>query len=188
MKPGLWSWVALGMLLDFLTLHLAWKWTPSPWGNPLAFLWAVAVGRFVSLVLTVGTLASSPLVSGDKLPWRLLLQGALVLSLQMPVYVSLLYLYQPKGDALLLASNWGRSDILALNYLVFALNYLVEGAVMLLLRLLLSWGGTGSEKASSASFGRLIYCLRLEALQFVAITVLMVISCIGKWTFWGGQG
>ncbi|XP_032065620.1 antigen peptide transporter 1 [Thamnophis elegans] len=170
MKSGSWSWVALGMLLDFLALHLSWKWSPSPWGNPLAFLWAVAVGRCVSLVLAGGTLASS---SADQFPWRLLLQGALVLSFQMPGYVSLQYLYEPQGNALHLASNWGRSDVLALNYLVV-------GAVMLLCHNLLSWGGTGSEKASSASFGRLISCLRPEALRFVAITVLMVISCMGE--------
>ncbi|XP_070792440.1 antigen peptide transporter 1 [Pituophis catenifer annectens] len=170
MKPGLWSWVILGMLLDFLALHLAWKWTPSPWGNPLAFLWAVAVGRCVSLVLAGGTLASS---GGDKLPWRLLLEGALVLSFQMPSYVSLQYLYHPKGDAQHLATNWGRSDVLALNYLVV-------GSVMLLFHHLLPWGGTGSEKAPSASFGRLISWLRPEALRFVAITVLMVISCMGE--------
>ncbi|ETE57949.1 Antigen peptide transporter 1, partial [Ophiophagus hannah] len=172
MKPGLWSWVTLGMLLDFLALHLAWKWTPSPWGNPLAFLWAVAVGRCTSLVLAGGTLAQS---GGDKLPWRLLLEGALVLSFQMPSYVSLQYLYQPKGDALHLAYNWGRSDILALNYLV-------GGAVMLLYHHLLPWGGTGSEKASGASFGRLVSCLKPEVLRFVAILVLMVFSCMGNAT------
>lgn len=174
MKPGLWSWVALGMLLDFLALHSAWRWRPSPSGNPLAFLWAVAVGRCVSLALAGGTLARS---GEAKLPWKLLLQGALVLAFQMPGYVSLKYLYQPEGGALELAYCWGRSDILALNYLVL-------GLVMLLL---FPWGPRGTEQRTSASFGRLIACLRPEALWFVAMMVLMVISCMGKWTFGGGR-
>lgn len=176
MKPGMWSWVALGMLLDFLALHMAWRWRPSPPGNPLAFLWAVAVGRCVSLALAGGTLARS---GEAKLPWKLLLQGALVLSFQMPGYVSLQYLYQPEGGALELAYSWGRSEVLALNYLVLGLG-------MLLFHLLLPSGATGTEKRTSASFGRLIACLRPEVLRFVAITGLMVISCMGKLDLWRG--
>ncbi|XP_070593147.1 antigen peptide transporter 1 [Erythrolamprus reginae] len=177
MKFALWPWAALGMLLDFVALHLSWKGTPSPWGNPVAFLWAVAVGRFLSLALAVGALLSC---LGDPFPWRPLLRGALVLSLEVPVYVSLLYHYQPTGDALLLAYNWGRSDILALSYLVLVFNYLVMGAVMMVIHRLFFCQDRGAEKASSASFGRLIDCLRPDTLRFVVITVLMVVSCAGE--------
>ncbi|KAK9405432.1 antigen peptide transporter 1 [Crotalus adamanteus] len=158
------------MLLDFLALHLAWKWRPSPSGNPLAFLWAVAMGRCVSLALAGGTLARS---GEAKLPWKLLLQGTLVLSFQMPGYVSLQYLYQPEGGALELAYSWGRIEVLVLNYLVLGLG-------MLLFHLLLPSGATGTEKRTSASFGRLIACLRPEVLRFVAMTGLIVISCMGE--------
>ncbi|KAM6472127.1 antigen peptide transporter 1 [Liasis olivaceus] len=170
MKPGLGSCVALGLLLlDFVALQLAWRWGPSPGGKPLAFSWAVAVGRGVALALAACALARS---GGGELRARLL-QGAVVLSFQMPGYICLQYLFQPRGGAPALAYNWGRSDVLALNYLVV-------GAVTLLWHHLLPSGGKGSEKRPSASLGRLISSMRPEALRFVAITVLMVMSSMGE--------
>ncbi|KAM3844370.1 antigen peptide transporter 1 [Vipera latastei] len=46
--------------------------------------------------------------------------------------------------------------------------------------LLFPWGPRGTEQRTSASFGRLIACLRPEALWFVAMMALMVISCMGE--------
>ncbi|XP_061476693.1 antigen peptide transporter 1 [Rhineura floridana] len=176
MKPGLapWAWILpLGVvLLDYLTLCVGWQTLRVPWGSPLAFSWVVALVRCAMLTLSAcATCCVDPrllrALQGSLLP------TAILLSCLVPFYTSLQYLLLAKEDALELLHGWARTD-------VFALNYLVVGAVALLWHQLAPQAQGEADKKSSASFARLVSTMRPDALRFVAIAVLLVASTVGE--------
>uniref|UniRef100_A0ACB8EF63 Uncharacterized protein n=1 Tax=Sphaerodactylus townsendi TaxID=933632 RepID=A0ACB8EF63_9SAUR len=174
MKPGQvvpCVWILAVPLLDFLALRLAWLALRAPWGSPLLLCWAAALVRCPVLMLSayaLGCLKGLPGALRDAL-----VPAASLLSLLVPTCATLQYLLLPDGGAAELAHSWGRAD-------VFALNYLVVGAVALLWHQLAPprQGETG--KRPSASFGRLLSCMRPDRPRFVAVAGLVVVSSLGE--------
>ncbi|XP_062978545.1 antigen peptide transporter 1 isoform X2 [Elgaria multicarinata webbii] len=165
------AWISLVVLLDFFTLRLAWQVLRPPWGSPLVFSWAVALLRCSMLSLS----AFATTCCGGQ-PGGLrdaLFPAAALLSFLLPCYTTSQYLLRPKGGAPELAHSWGRMD-------AFALNYLIVGAVALLWHHLAPQRQGETEKKPSASFGRLLSCMRPDLLRFVAIAGLLVASSLGE--------
>ncbi|XP_020634568.3 antigen peptide transporter 1 [Pogona vitticeps] len=164
----------LVVLLDFLALHLAWRaLSPPPWGKPLVVSWGAALGRCGMLSFSAYATAGSP---GHGLPRALrdaLFPAAALLSFLVPTYTTLRHLLPSLGEAPDLVHGWGRAD-------VFALNYGIVGAVALLWHHLLPPGQGKVPKKPSASLRRLLSSMRPEALRFLPILVLLVLSSLGE--------
>ncbi|XP_066469291.1 ATP-dependent translocase ABCB1-like [Tiliqua scincoides] len=165
------AWPPAALLADLLAVRLAWQaLSPPPWGRPLALAWAVAAGRCGLLVLA----ACAATCHGGPGSRDALLPAAALLSFLVPGYASLraLLLPSPEGTPGL-AHGWARLDVLVLGYLVV-------GAAALLWHHLAPSGPRQAGKRPSASFGRLLSCMRPDALRFVAIAGLLVVSSSGE--------
>ncbi|KAL8213481.1 UNVERIFIED_CONTAM: hypothetical protein K2H54_065987 [Gekko kuhli] len=176
MKPGLavpCAWIAAVALLDFLALRLAGLALQPPWASPLLLCWAAALVRCPVLTLSAYALGCR---GGHGLPGALrdaLMPAAVLLSFLLPSFATLQYLLLPRGGAAELAHTWGRAD-------VFALSYLVVGAAAYLWHLQEPPSPGESGKGPSASFGRLLSCMRPDVLRFVAIAGLVTASSLGE--------
>ncbi|KAJ7303295.1 hypothetical protein JRQ81_012236, partial [Phrynocephalus forsythii] len=97
MAPGAWLLIMVVMVVvvDFVTLHLAWTALRTPWGNPLLLTWALALGRYgmLSLLAYAATRYGGTACPGSPRSWSTAGAGPEVFALNYGIVAAVALLW-----------------------------------------------------------------------------------------------